>query len=53
MLVGIIGMGCVGKAMYKSFQLKEVHVYCYDINININYKYHELEELLETEFIFV
>ncbi len=42
-------MGCVGKAIHKSFKLKEIDVICYDININNN----KLEDILLTNIVFL
>jgi UDPglucose 6-dehydrogenase len=49
MIIGIIGMGCVGRAMHKSFKLKEINVICYDINN----AYDKLEDILLTEIVFL
>jgi UDPglucose 6-dehydrogenase len=51
MIIGIIGMGCVGKALYNSFKLKDINVICYDINNNINYN--KLEDILITDIVFL
>jgi UDPglucose 6-dehydrogenase len=53
MIIGIIGMGCVGKALYNSFKLKDINVICYDINNNINYYYNKLEDILTTDIVFL
>ena len=48
-MIGIIGLGFVGKAMFKSFKLKEINVVGYD-------KYNEsdsFESVLETDVIFL
>ena len=42
MIIGIVGMGCVGKAMCQSFKLKGINIICYDINNN----YDKLEDIL-------
>ncbi len=42
-------MGCVGKALYKSFKLKEINVICYDINNS----YNELEDIVLTNIVFL
>ena len=49
MIIGIIGMGCVGKALYKSFKLKDLNVICHDINNT----YDKLEDILLTEIVFL
>ncbi len=49
MNIGIVGMGCVGKALCKSFKYKNMDVVCYDINNNFD----ELEEILSTEIVFL
>ncbi len=42
-------MGCVGKAIYKSFKLKEIDVICYDNNNT----YDKLEDILLTNIVFL
>ena len=44
-------MGCVGKAMYKSFELKNINMICYDINI-MGYQ-HTLKDILSTDIVFL
>lgn len=50
MKVGIIGLGFVGSAMYKSFVLKGVDVYGWD-----KYKEseHTLEQVLDTDYLYL
>lgn len=49
--VGIVGLGFVGGAIYKSFILKEIEVYTYDKYKNGGIG--DLESLLSTDFIFL
>ena len=49
MIIGIVGMGCVGKAMCQSFKLKGINIICYDINNN----YDKLEDILLTDIVFL
>ena len=49
MLIGIIGLGCVGDAMYKSFKLKNIDVIGYDKYKEIN----KLEDCLLADIIFL
>ncbi len=51
MIIGIIGMGCVGKAIYKSFCMKKIDVIDYDINYNNNQ--FRLEDILLTDIVFL
>ena len=52
MIIGIIGMGCVGKALYKSFCMKNINVIDYDINYTNSYHF-ILEDILLTDIVFL
>jgi len=51
-IIGIIGIGFVGGAIYKSFKKKGINVLGYDIN-DINKEYNTFEECLVSDILFL
>jgi UDPglucose 6-dehydrogenase len=52
-IIGIIGLGFVGGAIYKSFTEKKINVIGYDINIDINIGGTTFKDCLKANIIFL